>query len=68
MRTGEYQRCPFCFNNYQMIIPKGGDGSAVFFPRHKRHKGFGYSFYDKEVCPGSNKEYKPEPEDKGGWV
>lgn len=56
-RTGTYGRCPYCGNNYQLVIPKGGDGSAIYFPLHKRRVGLRLERCNKQICPGSNKEY-----------
>jgi len=56
-----YYRCPVCGKNYKGRIPKGGDGSAFIFPKHKRHSGVPLSigagkFMVKakpDICPGS---------------
>ena len=29
------ERCPACGRRIQTVVPKGGDGSAVVFVRHK---------------------------------
>lgn len=62
-----YYQCPFCSHNYKGRIPKGGDGSALFFPKHQRkitaQNSIGGGTYSpilrKELCPGSYREINP---------
>jgi hypothetical protein len=60
MRTNHYATCPYCHKNYQLIIPKGGDGSAEYFPRHQRDiiaaDNFRDRYHNKMTCQGSYKE------------
>jgi hypothetical protein len=55
----EYFMCPFCSHNYLGRVPKGGDGSMLFFPKHNRiiphSNNLGATILPgrKEICPGS---------------
>jgi len=50
--SDEYVICAVCGKKYKGIVPKGGDGSALFPRKHKapqRESGTRI----KETCPGS---------------
>lgn len=64
MKEKTYISCPICGKNYVGRIPKGGDGSALFLPRHWRqlvhinNRGATYQRLTREICPGSYQEEK----------
>jgi hypothetical protein len=55
-------RCPVCKKYYVCRVPKGGDGSALAFPRHYiaattiTAGGVKVVLEEKKICPGSWRE------------
>ena len=59
MKTYEWVKCKVCGHTYQAIVPRGGDGSAIYPRRHTRkipvtnNMGITILPGKREYCPGS---------------